>query len=399
MKTSLIIHSTWAIIAVIAFVVGSKKFSAEPSPDSSEAGDRPGGRYSERSQANASSGARNVRSATRSNRFASDTASRNSGKVNLTENGIKSLGRLIQTSNDPIERRIAFSKLLEGLTAENAMLMREQITHMSSNSSEWREFHYAWGGLAGEEAVMFGKDSKKLDMAACLGGWAGADPRAALAWYQSQSDESRKRNDLKWGVVYGLSNNDPMLATEFVFNRSANGDEDADKMINLVAASLLRAGSASDAARWSENLPEGKLRDTAVSRVARDFAVEDPAKAVAWLTSLPESQGQTKGMSAVFSSWANRDSEAAASRINQMADSPMRDSAVRGYSGRVVYRDPIAAINLANTISNPKSRDESLVRYGRIYLQRDREAATRWLANSNLTPELQKRINSSHKRR
>ncbi len=177
------------------------------------------------------------------------------------------------------------------------------------------------------------------------------------------------------------------------------GDKQADDMIKLVAKSVLRSGSLEEAARWSAALPKGEIQDDAVREVARDYAQNDPAKALAWLESMPASYGQSRGTEVVFSTWASRDAEAAASKIDQMKTSPVRDSAVRGYTWRNAYKDPSASINLANTISNPKMRNETLVRCGRIYMQRDREAASRWLSNSNLAPELQKRIQASAKRR
>ncbi|BDS06966.1 hypothetical protein NT6N_20060 [Oceaniferula spumae] len=396
MKKSLLIHAIWAVIAMIAFAIGAKRFTDGASTESANSEARSGSRYADRIKAK--SGDSSLRATSRSNRATKDSGAGSAGRVNLTETGIKSLGHLLQTSTDPIERRIAFSKLLEGLTAENAMLMREQITHMSDRSDEWREFHYAWGALAGEVAVKFGQDSEKRDMAACFSGWAGADPRAALEWYNNLPDDRKGSNDLKWGAVYGISNNDPMIATDFVLSLSENGDKDAGKMIHLVAASILRSGNVVEAASWSENLPEGKLRDTAVSRVAREYAGEDPVKAVAWLESLPDSKGQSKGMDEVFSHWARRDSEAAANRINQMAESPIRDSAVKGYSERIARIDPAVAIDWASTVADPKLRGDMLVDYGRMYMRRDREAASRWLSNSNLSPQQQERIQSSKKR-
>ncbi|HCL97939.1 MAG TPA: hypothetical protein DHW77_09255 [Verrucomicrobiales bacterium] len=399
MKNSLLIHTTWAIIVVVAFMIGVKKPVDETPSYSTENDTNSGDRYTRRSQQRGASGTTQGRVASRGSRALGVPMNSKKIKINLTEKGIKSLGQMIQTSNNPVERRIAFSRLLEGLTHKNAVLIREQITHMSSRAGEWRDFHYAWGQLAGQASVEFGQDSKEMDMAACFSGWASANPRAAMDWYESQPDDSKNRKDIKWAAVHGLSDNDPIFATEYVLNRFENGDKDAGKMINHVASSLLRVGSVIDAAQWSENLPEGKLRDTAVGRVARDYAGDDPSKAIAWLTSLPESQGQSKGVGAVFYSWAKSDPEAAVSRINQMGVSPIRDTALAGYAGRIVYQDPAAAIDLANTISNPKSRSDSLVRYGRIYLRHEPEAATQWLAESGLTADQKKRINSSYKRR
>jgi hypothetical protein len=72
----------------------------------------------------------------------------------LTKQDIRALGEKLRQSPDPIEQRLAFSKLLEGLTQENALLVREQIVHLDHRSAEFREFHFAWGAIAGAEAIL-----------------------------------------------------------------------------------------------------------------------------------------------------------------------------------------------------------------------------------------------------
>ena len=61
----------------------------------------------------------------------------------ITERDIKALGKTFRKVASPIERRLAFSKLLEGLTSENALLVRQQIAHLNHKSPEFQEFHYA----------------------------------------------------------------------------------------------------------------------------------------------------------------------------------------------------------------------------------------------------------------
>jgi hypothetical protein len=399
MNKSLIIHTSWAVIAIISFVVGAQRFTSSDEPTADDdSGDRRGARSSERSSESDTS-SRRSRSASRNKQRDGSDNMGNSGSINLSEKGIKSLGHILQTSNDPIERRIAFSKLLEGLTADNAQVLREQIIHMSSESSEWKDFHYAWGALGGQSVVEFGKNSEKRDMAAAFSGWAGANPQAAIAWFNSQEPDHQNRKDLKWGAVYGLANADPQVATEFAMQRQELGDKDAVHMMNLIAKTVLRTGNPVEAARWSTSLPEGNLQDVAVSQVAQGYAKEDPTKAITWLESLPQSNGKSKGLGTAFSTWASRDAEAAGKRLNQMGDSPARDSAVTGYSRRIAYTDPRSAIDWASTITNPKVRTDTLVHSGRMYVRRDREAARQWLAGSNLSPTIQKRIIGASKRK
>ncbi len=109
--------------------------------------------------------------------------------IHLSEREIELLGEKFRSSN-PIERRLAFSELLEGLTAENALLVREQIEHLSDKSPEYREFHYAWGAIGGVDAVLFGADTPGDDMAPTLSGWASTDPLGARAWLETLDMEN-----------------------------------------------------------------------------------------------------------------------------------------------------------------------------------------------------------------
>lgn len=394
MNKSLIIHAVWAVVAIIAFVVGAERFSGNGSADTSSGDQRGGARSADRSSDH-DANPRRSRSALRGNHRDESSQMGSSGKVNLSEKGIKSLGIILRTSNDPIERRIAFSKILEGLTAENAGVLREQIIHMSSSSSEWKDFHYAWGALGGQSVVEFGMDSPKTDMAAAFSGWASANPQAALDWYHSQEPDFQSKSDLKWGAVYGLANTDPQRATDFAMQRQEGGDKDAGRMMSLIAKAVLRTGTPVEAAQWSSSLPDGNLRDVAVSEVARDYANDDPTAAVTWLQSLPQSKGQSKGLGTAFSTWARRDADAAGRRLNQMGESPARDSAVNGFSRRIAYINPRSAVDWASTITNPKVRNDTLIYNGRAYLRKDREGARQWLAGSNLSPDIQRRIMGS----
>jgi hypothetical protein len=174
-------------------------------------------------------------------------------------------------------------------------------------------------------------------------------------------------------------------------------DKDAGKMMGLVTEAVLRSGSVLDAARWSQSLADGPLRTAAVTRVAKDYVNENPEKATAWIESLPEGSGQARALGVAYSTWASRDPDAVASKINRMNISPTRDAAVQGYAWRVGTKDPSTAIKLASTISDAKAREVSLVRLGRTYMYKDREAATRWLSNSNLSTAAQKKILATKK--
>jgi hypothetical protein len=342
----------------------------------------------------------------------------------LSEQDITRLGAEFKSASSPIARRLAFARLLEGLTTENAMLIRAQLEHMPDHSPEFREFHYAWGSIAGESAVLHGKETKQRDMAATFAGWASADPTAAISWFESLPSEGSDRNGVKWGAVYGLADADPEVAVQFIRNLRSGGDKDGERMMHAVTSAVLRSGDPGQAAEWVDGLEDEDLRVFARERVAgefvrrdpvaaaawaaeynnqpdgsrlinhvsRDWAHRDPKAAVTWLESLDSSDGRTEGFGSAFGAWAGRDPEAAGNYLNEMPRSPERDAALSGYANRIVHEDPSTAVSWADAISDPQRREETLIRTGQHFYRRDREAAAAWLAQSGLSDAARQRV-------
>ena len=126
-------------------------------------------------------------------------------------------------------------------------------------------------------------------MAATLAGWAGADPEAATRWFnalQQNDEKGANKNNLAIGMVHGLADADPQLATRFVLDQAAASDGKADWMINIATGEVLKAEGPAAAATWAQNLPPGSVRAGALSRVAHDYAHKDPQGTVAWLESI-----------------------------------------------------------------------------------------------------------------
>ncbi|MGJ8695967.1 MAG: hypothetical protein ACSHYF_06595 [Verrucomicrobiaceae bacterium] len=395
MKSSLVIHGVWAVVAVASFAVGSQFFDKE-------AGD-----VARDGEGGATTG-QSVRVASRDGDRGEDSrgGARNQmgsregsvGYVQASAADIEAMGAAFKNGKGPIERRLAFTKMLEALTPENAKAMREQILHLSERSDEWREFHYAWGAIAGSEAVLHGKDSEERDMSSTFAGWASADPAAAVAWFNGLSDEEKNDNDLKWGAAFGLADTDPNAATQFAMERQAAGDRDAGRMMDIVARNLMRTGDFTEALSWSENLPKGDLQDAAVRRVADEFAEEDPAGAVSWLERLPEGSAQSRGMDEAFSEWARENPVAAAEKLNEMPVSAARDAAINGYAGRLAWEDTATALEWAGAVNDPKMRENTLVEVGQAYYRRNREEAVAWLQSSGLSEAAQKRVTERRRR-
>ncbi|MGI9242465.1 MAG: hypothetical protein ACR2RV_16825 [Verrucomicrobiales bacterium] len=351
--------------------------------------------------------------------------------VALTDARIAELGETALKDPNPLNRRKAFNELLEGMTAENALAIREQVKALRQDSSEFRDFHYAWGAIAGTEAVLHGMESEERDMAVTLAGWAGSDAAGALAWFNGLSDEERaKSGELKAGMVHGLADGDPMAAANFVFELGEGGDRQAEGLLRIVTGEMLRSVGPEEASRWSESLPEGELRASAMDSVANRFVAEnpvaaaawaerfadqpesarvieevgdewaerDPVAAVGWLETLDTGEGKTQGLHSAFSEWVKRDPLAASEHLVAMTDSPERDSAIGGFVRRLAWEDPQSAIAWAGEISDAGAREQTLVRAGQAMFQRDADGAREWLQGSGLSAEAQQQVLESGRR-
>ena len=437
---SYLVHGVWLAVALVAFALGAVWSGGRGSDATNELGGDP-----DRGSRSVSSlsplqggaeGADRKRKTTGSQPAlgaeAGDLLARFANVPELSDIDIEELGTVFRTDTNPVRRRLAFARMLEGLTVDNAKLMREQLGDLRSDSAEFREFHYAWGAIGGSDAVWNGADTPERDMAATLAGWASADAGAAKAWFDSLPEgKGYNRDELKGGLVHGLAANDTAAAADFVFGLSANGDKQAEHMLGIVTGYVLRGSEPAEAADWASALPPGSLRASAMDRVAHDsvardpraaaawatqfagekenarvieevgdeWAERDPVASVAWLESLDTGEGKIQGMRSAFDEWAERDARAASQYLVDMPVSPERDAAIRGLAGEIAGEDPEAAIAWASEISDTSLRQNALVRVGQAYVRRDGNAARAWLANSGLPAEAQQQVLNPPRRR
>lgn len=368
---------------------------------------------------------------------------------------IDRLARAFKTSTDPLEIRRAFVQLLAALTPENAREIRALLAPLDSNSAEFRDFHFAWGKVAGIDAVMGAADTPEPDMGPALSGWAAARPSAARNWFTNLDmandpafnvllkergiPEAELRGYLARGLVTGLAISDGETAVVVAGEIGADGDPAALGLVDLVARQLLPALGAEDAARWAANLaikdsvpyrrPDGRIEQESVRAAAmRSIAVEftrgdpasaaawaaasaapdaepwvvrevglnwarqDPAAAVAWLQSLGDSRGQREGLSAAYAVWANQDPEGSSRSLATLPESTARDFAINGFTAATAHENPAAAVLWAETIANPGLREAATVRAGQRFFSQDPAAAADWLLRSGLGKEAVERV-------
>jgi hypothetical protein len=432
MKRTLIIHGCWAVAAIAAFSLGSR--TAGPfSGDRSTATGQPG---DSRSSALAGESGPDARSNRSRDQAAGDRAT--SGLENAfgsIASASKNLDRLAEQAlrdPSPITRRLAFSRLLEALTPENAAEIRSKLVALGADGDQWRDFHYSWGAISGKAAFDHAATSDEPDLAATMTGWAAANPTDALAMLAKLPPEMQgQRDELTASIVSGLSHRDPNMATDLVLRLGQEGNGRAGDLMEIVANETLRSKGPEQASQWAESLPDGPLKGTAMGRIAETYARKDPVAAakwaqrfadkdyasrsieqiggrwaqsdpvaaVGWLESLPAGSGQTAGLRNAFGDWEDRDPAAAGEYLLAMPQSAQRDSAISGFATGYAWQNPQLAIAWAQDIRDPSLRESSLTRAGQAYFRRDPDGARTWLATSGLPAEAQQQITTPNNRR
>lgn len=420
-------HCCWFLIAVIAFVAGSARTTRHQSPEPKQ-----GNKHSSPLSSLAPI------SNTRAPKAGKQTIPANlnrpgtplaiaaglpaAARKPLSDWDIEQLGHLMTKDSNPVRRRMAFARLLQGMTAENALLIRDQVKSLRPESAEFKDFHYAWGAIGGAQAVLNGKKTRELDMAVTMAGWASAQPDLAFNWFNELPEGDRA--GLRSGMISGIADNDPSAAAHYAYQLAEMGDKEAQGMLGIVASRVLRAGGPLEASLWAENLPDGAMRAAAMDRVAHDYvavdpqgaaawaerfageahnarvieevgdewAERDPVAAINWLDSLVAGKGKSAGLSSAFGEWAKRDPQAASEHLITMPQSPERDSAISGFSRRLASENPQAAIAWAAEINDADAREGALIRAGQSMFQRNASEAREWLATSGLPPGAQQQV-------
>lgn len=333
---------------------------------------------------------------------------------------------------NPITRRLAFSRLLECLTPENAEALRSRMVELGADPDQWRDFHYSWGAIAGKAAFDHAAASDEADLAATMTGWAAANPAEALAMLGNLPETMRgQQHELTASVVAGLAHQNAAMATDLVLKLGGEGNPRAGNLMELVAAETLRSKGPEQASLWAESLPDGALKGTAMSRVAEsyvrkdpaaaarwvqrfaaedyatraveriggDWAENDPIAAVGWLESLPAGSGQAAGLRNAFGDWEDRDPVAAGQYLLAMPLTPQRDAAVSGFATGYAWQNPQVAIAWAQDIRDPDLRQSSLTRAGQAFYRRDPAGALAWLETSGLPEEVRQQVANPENRR
>jgi hypothetical protein len=438
MHRSTATHGLWLLVALGTFFIG-RHFAASPGPaaDNPSGGGAGGGRIESTSKSLAEQ--KRARLAGSGGAGGGDLpgTAREPGASRASLTGEAAIDRTVRTAlrdPNPVKRSLAFARLLESVSSDNAIMVQASLKENGANGEQWGLFNYAWGAADPDGALARLPDIEERHRDGFLNqlipGWASTDPGGAIKYVEAM-EPGKGRDRMTGSLVGGLADNDIDTATDYVFQLSQGGDKNAARYIESVAGEVLRNGGPEEGATWADRLEEGDVKAAALARVAGRFvdkdpkaaarwveqyadddsaaraieevgdewAERDPSSAVEWLGSLPEGKGKAEGMSSALGEWARRDPTAASQYLAEMPSGGTRDAAIAGFASRLAWEQPREALAWAETITSSSARIDAITRAGQAWARRDAAAAAAWVVDAGLPANVQETIVNPPKRR
>jgi len=215
--------------------------------------------------------------------------------------------------------------------------------------------------------------------------WGGADPQAAIAWFQQQP-----ALELAGGmerVLSGWWRKDPVAAAAYV---NAHVDSARGRHLAAAMASRMAAMNPRSAAEWVEWSEDTKLKRRAELEIAAIWASNDPKAASEWATHKSDA-GRNPVIGIVASTWAVIDPPAAGKWMESLSGAS-RDAAIISYSAALERREPAVALGWALKIEDPKLQKRNVDRIAGRWLTRQPDEAKAWIHRSGLGPEEKARM-------
>ncbi|MGC6465960.1 MAG: hypothetical protein ACON5N_10265 [Akkermansiaceae bacterium] len=157
----------------------------------------------------------------REERGESVTSGKGEASRHLTDRDLKALMSMLSGELHPVRRKILIDQILEGMTVENAELIRQGLSPMYFPDPRFMAFYRHWGQLAGPDVInLFGGRPKQYIFA----GWAEAHPEAARDWAeQFERDTKKLEPEFHASLVVHLAEVNLDEATAHYFDHLTSG--------------------------------------------------------------------------------------------------------------------------------------------------------------------------------
>jgi hypothetical protein len=306
---------------------------------------------------------------------------------------------------DPLRRNSRVAELLINLNASNVVEVLAAFENGPRNDEtnrHFRDFMYAWGRLAGEEAIAYAFDSEssRRDSQAgtsAVSGWANRDPEGAREYVAGVEDEGARewmhfsvmremlQSDLDGAITYSEQNKSGrarglqthQLASVIFEERGLSGmkewingiDHTSEDMLSykgyatgIVLDRMVGADPEAALQFITDNVAQPFITSSALEGAARR-AAGPINEELDWLTQLPaELSGQRHAIGERFEDYIREDFDAAGQWLASRSLGPSYDEAIQDYAVSAARRDRAAALAWAGRITDDKIRENTMRR-------------------------------------
>lgn len=214
--------------------------------------------------------------------------------------------------------------------------------------------------------------SKQMVMLQLCRRWADQDLPAVLARIDTAAPEMKAL--LASATVTQLTRNKDIDALAKIVPLLPN---DGSSITHYFARELAQQ-SPQLALQFAEKLPEGNARTNVRSQAINSWATYDTQGALAWANQQPEDT-QPNFYRTISSAWASSDSYANSVWVSNLPQGALRDSAITGMVGTLADSEPQSALAWAQTVAGESERRNAMQNLFYQWMRRDREAATQAL--------------------
>lgn len=290
---------------------------------------------------------------------------------------------------DPASRAQAFARLLAGLTPANARAALEMFLKKGFKTprqeEEIRMLAEAWAAVDGKSAADFlaGLDHTQRPrdtIRATLAEWAMHDLEGAESWARART--TNQPNPYMIGVIAGAAHVNLARAEQLLYEMPY-GRERGDALDYVMAAHL--ENSSTEAMNWATGIPDPRLEQGAIRRVAAQVALEDPATAANWVVQNSNEEALSYNVSSIARQWSYADAEAAVNWAFGLPAGAAQDAAVAATLPSLAAKDPAAVEKMLVNQPPSKATDPARVRLVREYTVSDPPRAIAW-ANTVTDP-------------
>ena len=289
--------------------------------------------------------------------------------------------------SDPVTATLHFAQLLEELSPENAPAILQALKDNggSGRASEYLELlAHAWGRLDGKAAAeafdtLRGRGSEAAKTAA-LAAWAAEDPAAATEWLQqrvaSADPNADRRANTAWsrGLLTGLARRDVDGALQYLLTLGVAEQRD---YVGVLVEEKLREGVVASA-DWALRLPDEPMRIDALETVGMEFLRQDLDGALQWARSIADRPDAHEAVADVADAMATRDPAEAVAWVAGLPAGPSQDHAYEDLFENWTRTDPVAAGQSLTRMETGTARDTAIQAFSRTVARESPEDALVW---------------------